>query len=49
MKQKDFLSKIDYAIYDYESKIQDNSFTGIEDMGRFIFNNVLYYSRNENE
>lgn len=38
MKQKNFLSKI-----------QDNSFTGIEDMGRFIFNNVLYYSRNENE
>ncbi|QRI44017.1 hypothetical protein [Mycoplasma phage sp.] len=49
MKQKDFLSKIDYAIYDYESKIQDNAFTGIEDIGHFTFNNVFYYSRNENE
>lgn len=38
MKQKNFLSKI-----------KDNTFTGIEDIERFIFNNVYYYSRNENE
>lgn len=38
MKQKNFLSKIN-----------NNTFTGIEDIGRFTFNNVLYYSRNENE